>query len=89
MGLPAPARRPARPREREPKERLFRAVAARGQAYGLEAASRILDAMAANATRVVGTNTVKETAEMIRAMAREIRSSADAEIAAMEAASKT
>lgn len=45
--------------------------------------------MAANATRVVGTNTVKETAEMIRAMAREIRSSADAEIAAMEAASKT
>ena len=77
------------PLDDETKKRLFRAVAARGQAAGLEAASKILDAMAANATRVVGTNTVKDTAEMLRAKAREIRSSADAEFAAMEAASKT
>lgn len=70
------------------KRRLFVAVANRGKASGLEAASKLVAMLAKDRMRVVGTREIKALAEAIAEKAAEVRASADAEIAAMEAASK-
>lgn len=66
------------------KRKLFAAVAKRGQAAGIEAAVKILAELANHNRRVVGTNEIKEVAAAMAEKAREIRASADAEIAELE-----
>lgn len=70
------------------KKRLFQAVAQRGHAAGLEAASKILLNLAGQSMRVVGTNTIKELAAALQEKATATRRAADADIAAMEAETK-
>lgn len=70
------------------KRRLLVAVANRGKASGVEAAAKIVAEMANHKGRVVGTNSLRELAAMLLEKAAEIRSAADAEIAAMEAETK-
>lgn len=67
------------------KKRLLKAVAARGQANGLEAAAVVMSKMAEGSMRVVGTNAIRDAAQAIRDKAAAIRKEADAEIAALEA----
>lgn len=70
------------------KRRLFAAVANRGKASGLEAAAKLIERLAEGRMRVVGTREIKELAAIVAEKAGEIRASADAEIAAMEAESR-
>jgi hypothetical protein len=71
------------------KRRLLSAVAQRGKASGLKAAAKLLTALCEGRMRVVGTNDIKDLAAAITEKAAEIRSEADAEIAALERQSKT
>lgn len=72
------------PFDDETKKRLFRAVAERGKASGIEAAAKIVAEMANHKGRVVGTNALRELAGLLDEKAKEIRAAADAEISAME-----
>ncbi len=70
------------------KRKLLAAVAGRGQASGLEAAAKILVGMADSATRVVGTNTIRDAAAALVEKAARIRAAADADIADLQSQSQ-
>jgi predicted DNA repair protein MutK len=70
------------------KQALIKAVSQQGYANGLKAASILLDKMAAQHMRVVGTNAVRELAAALRGKAVELRREAVAQIATLEASSK-
>lgn len=67
------------------KKRLFAAVADRGKASGIEAAAKIVAEMANHKGRVVGTNALRDLAELLNDKAAQLRAGADAEIKALEA----
>jgi hypothetical protein len=66
------------------KRRLISAVGDLGKASGLEAGVKILEALADNKRRVVGTGELKMAAVSLREMIEEIRIKARAELAALE-----
>ena len=75
------------PLDDKTRRRLLKAVADRGQAAGIEAAAKVIEVMASHKGRVVGTNDLRNAVAAMRERAAEIRATADAEIAAMEAES--
>lgn len=76
------------PHDDATKKRLLKAVAARGQASGIEAAAKLIAMMADHKRRVVGTSEVKALAEALSEKAAEIKAGADLEIAELERATK-
>jgi len=67
------------------KKALLKAVADRGYANGLKAAAVLLDRLAAEHMRVVGTNTVRDVAGALRDKAASLHATADETIKALEA----
>lgn len=72
------------PFDDETKNRLLRATADLGKASGIEAAAKIVAEMANHKGRVVGTNALRDLAELLSEKAAEIRAAANAEIKGME-----
>lgn len=66
------------------KRKLINAVGLRGQASGLEAAAKILAAMADHKGRVVGTRQINDVAEALRDKAAALRIVADRDIHDLE-----
>lgn len=64
--------------------RLLRATVDLGRASGIEAAAKIVAEMANHKGRVVGTNALRDLAELLSEKAAEIRAAANAEIKGME-----
>ena len=72
------------PFDDETKKRLLRATVDLGRASGLEAAANVVAEMANHKGRVVGTNALRDLAELLSEKAAEIRAAANAEIKGME-----
>lgn len=70
------------------KQALIKAVSQQGYANGLKAASILLDKMAEQHMRVVGTNAVRNLAAALRSKAVELRHEAHRQITDLEATSK-
>lgn len=70
------------------KQALIKAVSQQGYANGLKAASILLDKMAEEHMRVVGTNAVRHLASVLREKAVELRREAHQKITDLEAALK-
>lgn len=84
-GMPDMAKVTIAPLDDEAKRTLLKAVADRGQASGLEAAAKILDALAAEGMRVVATNEIREIASALRGKAVHLRRNADGALKTLEA----
>ena len=69
------------------KKQLLKAVADRGYANGLDAAAKILDALAEGRMRVVGTNEIREISGALKGKAAHLRHNADGAIKTLEAKS--
>lgn len=67
------------------KQALIKAVSQQGYANGLKAASILLDKMAEQHMRVVGTNAVRNLASVLREKAVELRREASRQITDLEA----
>lgn len=73
------------PLDDDAKRQLLKAVADRGYANGLDAAAELLSRMADDHMRVVGTNSIRELAEVLRDKAVHMRHNADGAIRTLEA----
>lgn len=60
----------------EDKEQLTKIIADRGYANGMKAAALLLDKVVEQHTRVVGTNTLREIASILREKAEEMHATA-------------
>lgn len=67
------------------KKQLLKAVADRGYANGLDAAAKILDALAEGRMRVVGTNEIREISGALKGKAAHLRNNADGALRTLEA----